>query len=125
MEEQKNNQPVGQQTCGCGCIMCRGKIVEKGLGCDFHHNCSYHLIRWILISIILAAVFCSGIIIGEFKGMFGEEGYGLRNNRYYQNYQMVPSYYQQSFPMMQQGQSSSGSVPVNPKSSGATAPAQK
>ena len=72
----------GQKACKmCGHGMC---------GCGHHRH---FWLRWLLGLIILAAVFCIGVKVGEFKGEFGR-GFGG-----YKGHQMMRYYPGQAYPL--------------------------
>jgi hypothetical protein len=60
-----------------------------GMCCGHRH----FWLRWLLGLIILAAVFCVGVKVGEFKGEFGR-GFGG-----YRGHQMMRYYPQQAYPL--------------------------
>lgn len=69
MMKDNNGSMHTHEWCSCGC--CHGHGMH-----GFHHR--FFLLRWILGLLILAAVFCLGMKIGEFKGQYG---YGFDGGR--------------------------------------------
>lgn len=60
------------------------KMCGTGMCCHGHRH---FWLRWLLGIIILAAIFCIGVKIGEFKGAFGrdydnQQGYMMRQRGY-------------------------------------------
>src|SRR3989344_6350370 len=63
MEENKTQTGLPGHPQGCYCYGCRCGSYTWGHG--------HYWLRWILGLLILCAVFCLGVKVGEFKGYYG------------------------------------------------------
>jgi len=82
MNDNMNKEQDGKSCPACGCAACGkcGKMCGYGM-CHCGHR--HFWVRLIVGLIILAAAFCVGVKVGEFKGQFGygHNGYMMRSPR--------------------------------------------
>lgn len=99
------------------CNHCNGCGQHTGMSCC---GGRHFVIRWVLAVIILATVLCVGIKIGEFRAVFGDEGFGGMMGGYGYHGRMMPYSYGNEYygwaPQMMGGYVVSGSATVQPPS---------